>query len=69
VDLFPDYKGTLGAAAWSNVELTPEIEANLKIAALRNCPSCSGDGYLGAGKTVQLCPCVHRKEEWKPYGR
>lgn len=78
MDLFPDYKGELGAAAWSGFLLTPEVEKNLKLAALRNCPVCEGYGYLegrdsrgsdASSKTVQICSCVHRREEWKPYGR
>lgn len=71
MDLFPDYKGELGPASWSGFDLTSEVQKNLKLAALRNCPVCDGEGYVARADTdkVQICSCVHRKEEWKPYGR
>jgi hypothetical protein len=68
MDLFPDYKGDLSPAPWSGFRITPEITDNLKQAALKGCPSCKSAGYVGAGEVVQLCHCVHRREEgrWKP---
>jgi hypothetical protein len=59
----PAYRGRLKGAAWSQIELTQEVEAALRHAALRSCPVCGGKGHIGGPPTGQPCHCVNRPVE------
>lgn len=60
----PKYRGQLGPAPWSQLELTEDLAASLKGAALRGCPSCGGKGHRpAAAGRVSPCHCVNRRDE------
>lgn len=62
-DLFrlPRYRGPLGPAPWSGINLTPDLEQALRAAALRSCPVCGGCGYSKVGDKVHPCTCINRR--------
>lgn len=58
----PNYRGQLSAVSWSQVSITPALEQSLKAAALRNCPSCGGQGYRIQEAKAHPCVCLNRKD-------
>lgn len=59
----PDYRGPLGAAPWSELVVTPDLQKSLKNAALPGCPCCTGMGFTSKEGKHHPCHCLNRRDQ------